>query len=44
MGIFVKGKKSDRLVSGLADFLDSVGDNYGEYRYDEEGKVNPDRI
>lgn len=44
MGIFVKGKKSDRLISGLADCLDIVGYNYGEYRYKEEGKANPDRI
>ena len=44
MGIFVKGKRADRLVSGLAGCLDIVGYNYGEYRYDEEGKANPDRI
>lgn len=44
MGIFVRGKKADRLVSGLAGCLNIVGYNYGEYRYDEEGKANPDRI
>ena len=44
MGIFVKGRKSDRMISGLADSLDIVGYNYGECRYDEEGKANPGRI
>lgn len=44
MGIFVRGKKANRLIQGVADQLDIVGYNYGEYRYQEEGAVNPERI
>lgn len=44
MGVFVKGKKSKQLIQGLADKLDIIGLNYGEYRYDEEAESNPKRL
>ena len=44
LGIFCKGKKSDQLIKGASEKLDIVGLNYGEYRYEEDGLKNPDRI
>lgn len=36
LGVFTKGKKSEKLLRGIGEHLDIMGLNYGECRYDEE--------
>lgn len=39
MGVFSKTKTSDKVLNGAAAPLDVVGLNYGEARYDQEGRA-----
>jgi Beta-galactosidase/beta-glucuronidase len=40
----VKSKKADNAIKDMASYLDIVGFNYGDTRYDIDGKLHPERI
>lgn len=44
LGLFTRGRKAYSLLKSMQDYLDISGLNYGEQRYDEDGRRHPDML
>ena len=44
LGVFTRGRKAYSLLKSMQEYLDISGLNYGEQRYDEDGRKHPDML